>query len=223
MDNYKKGLGYNAVPPPHTGLFPPPKSDVSSTGLEELFNETKTKKSKDKSTEVEPESVRKGNEVYAVKASGCWVWRPKQKDKLKLKKLMEVYTKLSDRVLDLEKTKTAHAKKIANLKKKVKKFERNRRVHQTFYVSNLKKCYANEPLVMPLEGVHVDDRLQFVEEPVEIMEREIKQLKRSRIPLVKVHWNSRRGHEFTWERKDSFRKKYPHLFTNQASSSTTRS
>ncbi|GJV69998.1 putative reverse transcriptase domain-containing protein [Tanacetum coccineum] len=59
------------------------------------------------------------------------------------------------------------------------------RVHHTFHVSNLKKCYADEPLVMPLEGIHVDDKLQFVEEPVEIMEREIKRLKRSRIPLVK--------------------------------------
>ncbi|GKE51500.1 hypothetical protein Tco_1486656 [Tanacetum coccineum] len=67
------------------------------------------------------------------------------------------------------------------------------RVHHTFHVSNLKKCYADEPLVMPLEGIHVDDKLQFVEEPVEIMEREIKRLKQSRIPLVKVRWNSKRG------------------------------
>nr|GEY12513.1 reverse transcriptase domain-containing protein [Tanacetum cinerariifolium] len=74
---------------------------------------------------------------------------------------------------------------------------------------------------MPLEGVHIDDMLQFVEEPVEIMEREIKRLKRSQIPLVKVHWNSRRGPEFTWEREDSFKQKYPHLFTNRTSSSTT--
>ncbi|GJX84702.1 hypothetical protein Tco_0335476 [Tanacetum coccineum] len=85
------------------------------------------------------------------------------------------------------------------------------------------KCYADEPLVMPLEGIHVDDKLQFVEEPVEIMEREIKRLKRSRIPLVKVRWNSRWGPEFTWEREDSFKQKYPQLFTNRASSSTTRS
>ncbi|GJS56542.1 putative reverse transcriptase domain-containing protein [Tanacetum coccineum] len=60
------------------------------------------------------------------------------------------------------------------------------RVHHTFHVSNLKKCYADEPLAMPLEGIHVDDKLQFVEEPIEIMEREIKRLKRSRLPLVKV-------------------------------------
>nr|GFB33480.1 reverse transcriptase domain-containing protein [Tanacetum cinerariifolium] len=58
-------------------------------------------------------------------------------------------------------------------------------------------------------------------EPVEIMEREIKRLKRSRIPLVKVRWNFRRGLEFTWEHEDSFRKKYPHLFTNRVTSSTT--
>ncbi|GKC44410.1 putative reverse transcriptase domain-containing protein, partial [Tanacetum coccineum] len=70
-------------------------------------------------------------------------------------------------------------------------------VHHTFHVSNLKKCYADEPLVMPLEGIYVDDKLQFVEEPVEIMEREIKRLKRGRIPLVKVRWNSRRGPKFT--------------------------
>ncbi|GJS10408.1 hypothetical protein Tco_0367204 [Tanacetum coccineum] len=96
------------------------------------------------------------------------------------------------------------------------------RVHHTFHVSNLKKCYADEPIVMPLEGIHVDDKLQFVEEPVEIMEREIKRLKQSRIPLVKVRWNFRRGLEFTWEREDSFKQKYPQLFTNWASSSTTR-
>nr|GEV75563.1 putative reverse transcriptase domain-containing protein [Tanacetum cinerariifolium] len=96
------------------------------------------------------------------------------------------------------------------------------RVHHTFHVSNLKKCYTDEPLVMPLEGIYVDNRLQFVEEPVEIMEREIKRLKRSWILLVKVRWNSRRGPEFTWEREDSFRKKYPHLFINRASSSTAR-
>ncbi|GJZ43067.1 putative reverse transcriptase domain-containing protein [Tanacetum coccineum] len=97
------------------------------------------------------------------------------------------------------------------------------RVHHTFHVSNLKKCYADEPLVMPLEGIHVDDKLHFVEEPVEIMEREVKRLKRSRIPLVKVRWNFRRGPKFTWKRKDSFKQKYPQLFTNQASSPTTRS
>nr|GEX88762.1 reverse transcriptase domain-containing protein [Tanacetum cinerariifolium] len=73
------------------------------------------------------------------------------------------------------------------------------RVHHTFHVSNLKKCYSVEPLVMPLEGIHIDDTLQFMEEPVEIMKQEIKRLKRSRISLVKVRWNSRQGPEFIWE------------------------
>nr|GEZ42055.1 putative reverse transcriptase domain-containing protein [Tanacetum cinerariifolium] len=97
------------------------------------------------------------------------------------------------------------------------------RVHHTFHVSNVKKCYSDESLVMSLEGVHINGTMQFVEEPVEIMEQKDKRLKRSRIPLVKVRWNSRRGPEFTWEREDSFKKKYPHLFTNRTSSSIARS
>ncbi|GKG07528.1 hypothetical protein Tco_0330497 [Tanacetum coccineum] len=72
-----------------------------------------------------------------------------------------------------------------------------KRVHNTFHVSNLKKCYSGEPLALPLEGLHVDDKLRFVEKPVETMDREVKRLKKSRIPIVKVRWNSRRGLEFT--------------------------
>ncbi|GJX00257.1 putative reverse transcriptase domain-containing protein [Tanacetum coccineum] len=94
------------------------------------------------------------------------------------------------------------------------------RVHNTFHVSNLKKCYSDEPLVVPLEGLHIDDKLHFVEEPVEIMDREVKQLKQSRIPIVKVRRNSRRGPEFTWEHKYQFQKKYPHLFTKPVPSSS---
>ncbi|GJU26453.1 hypothetical protein Tco_1165074 [Tanacetum coccineum] len=96
-------------------------------------------------------------------------------------------------------------------------------VHNIFHVSNLKKCHANEPLAVPLDGLHFDDKLQFVEELVEIMDCEVKRLKRSSIPLVKVQWNSRRGPEFTWEREDQFRKKYPHLFTRTAPSSSATS
>ncbi|GJU54384.1 putative reverse transcriptase domain-containing protein [Tanacetum coccineum] len=71
-----------------------------------------------------------------------------------------------------------------------------------------------------LDGLHFDDKLQFVEEPVEIMDRDVKQLNRSRIPLVKVRWNSKRGPEFTWECEDQFKKKYPHLFTKTVQSSS---
>ncbi|GJS04232.1 hypothetical protein Tco_0320740 [Tanacetum coccineum] len=94
------------------------------------------------------------------------------------------------------------------------------RVHNTFHVSNLKKCHADEPLAVPLDGLNLDDKLHFVEEPVEIVDREVKRLKRSRIPLVKVRWNSKRGPEFTWEREDQFKKKYPHLFTKTTPSSS---
>ncbi|GJW53307.1 hypothetical protein Tco_0097392 [Tanacetum coccineum] len=97
------------------------------------------------------------------------------------------------------------------------------RVHNTFHVSNLKKCHADEPLAVPLDGLHLDDKLHFVEEPLEIVGREVKRLKRSRIPLVKVRWNSKRGPEFTWEREDQFKKKYPHLFTKTAPSSSAAS
>ncbi|GKE66001.1 hypothetical protein Tco_1520162, partial [Tanacetum coccineum] len=60
-------------------------------------------------------------------------------------------------------------------------------------------------------------------EPVEIVDREVKRLKRSRIPLVKVRWNSKRRIEFTWEREDQFRKKYPHHFANTVPSSSAES
>ncbi|GJU20678.1 putative reverse transcriptase domain-containing protein [Tanacetum coccineum] len=97
------------------------------------------------------------------------------------------------------------------------------RVHNTFHVSNLKKCLSDESLVIPLEELRVDDKLHFVEEPVEIMDREIKQLKRSHIPIIKVRWNSKRGPEFTWEREDQFKQKHPHLFTKTAPSSSAAS
>ncbi|GKG01196.1 putative reverse transcriptase domain-containing protein, partial [Tanacetum coccineum] len=92
------------------------------------------------------------------------------------------------------------------------------RVHNTFHVSNLKKYHADEPLAVPLDGLNLDDKLHLVEEPVEIVGREVKWLKRSQIPLVKVRWNSKRGLEFTWEREDQFKKKYPHLFSKTTSS-----
>ena len=85
-------------------------------------------------------------------------------------------------------------------------------VHDTFHVSNLKKCLADPTLQVPLDEICVDEKLNFVEEPVEILEREVKKLKRSRIAIVKVRWNSKRGPEFTWEREDQMRLKYPHLF-----------
>ncbi|GJW64123.1 hypothetical protein Tco_0116007 [Tanacetum coccineum] len=93
------------------------------------------------------------------------------------------------------------------------------RVHSTFYVSNLKKCFVDEPLAIPLNEIQIDDKNNFIEEPVDIMDREVKCLKQSRIPIVKIRWNLRRGPEFTWERVDQMKKKYPHLFVNPSSTS----
>ncbi|GJS22736.1 putative reverse transcriptase domain-containing protein [Tanacetum coccineum] len=97
------------------------------------------------------------------------------------------------------------------------------RVHSTIHVSNLKKCLSDEPLAIPLDEIHIDDKLHFVEEPVEIMDCEVKRLKQIRIPIIKVQWNPRRGPEFTWEREDQFQKKYPHLFTKSSPSTSAAS
>ncbi|GJY29532.1 hypothetical protein Tco_0405299 [Tanacetum coccineum] len=90
-------------------------------------------------------------------------------------------------------------------------------VHDTFHVSNLKKCLADPTLQVPLDEIRVDDKLNFVKEPVEIMEREFKKLKWSRIAIIKIWWNSKRGPEFTCERKDQMKLKYPHLFSANSS------
>nr|GEY46142.1 putative reverse transcriptase domain-containing protein [Tanacetum cinerariifolium] len=90
-------------------------------------------------------------------------------------------------------------------------------VHDTFYVSNLKKCLADPTLQVPLDEIRVDAKLNFVEEPMEILEREFKKLKRSRIAIVKVRWNSKRGPEFTWEREDQMKLKCLYLFSDVSS------
>ncbi|GKA18679.1 putative reverse transcriptase domain-containing protein [Tanacetum coccineum] len=92
-------------------------------------------------------------------------------------------------------------------------------VHNTFHVSNLKKCLSDRSLVIPMKELRLDDKLNFVEEPVEIMDRKVKQLRQSHIPIVKIRWNSKRGPEFTREREDEIRTNYPHLFSNITSKS----
>ncbi|GKD29093.1 hypothetical protein Tco_1239871 [Tanacetum coccineum] len=85
-------------------------------------------------------------------------------------------------------------------------------VHDTFHVSNLNKCLADPTLQVPLDEIQVDAKLNFMEEPMEILEREL-----SRIAIVKVRWNSKRGPEFTWEREDQMRVKYLQLFSSSTS------
>ncbi|GJR35651.1 hypothetical protein Tco_1211335 [Tanacetum coccineum] len=88
-------------------------------------------------------------------------------------------------------------------------------VHDTFYVLNLKKCLADANLHVPLDEIKIDKTLRFVKEPIEIMDREVRSLKRSKISLVKVRWNSKCGPEFTWEREDHMKSKYPQLFVDR--------
>ncbi|GJV42336.1 hypothetical protein Tco_1420776 [Tanacetum coccineum] len=66
-------------------------------------------------------------------------------------------------------------------------------IHSTFHVSNLKKCLAEGDVVVSMDKIQLDDKLHMIEEPVEVVDREVKRLKLSRIPIVKVHWNSQRG------------------------------
>ncbi|GJX36415.1 putative reverse transcriptase domain-containing protein [Tanacetum coccineum] len=82
-------------------------------------------------------------------------------------------------------------------------------VHDTFHVSNLKKCLADANLHVPLDEIKIDKTLCFVEEPIKIMDREVRSLKRSKISLMKIRWNSKCGLEFTWEREDHMKSKYP--------------
>ncbi|GJV98786.1 putative reverse transcriptase domain-containing protein [Tanacetum coccineum] len=77
-------------------------------------------------------------------------------------------------------------------------------IHDTFHVSNLKKCLVESDVQVPLEEIEIDENLRFVEEPIEIVERDVKKLKRRIILLVKVSWNSQQGPKFTWEREDRF-------------------
>ena len=85
-------------------------------------------------------------------------------------------------------------------------------VHPTFHVSNLRKRLGDRDLIVPLDDLQVNETLHFVEKHVEIMDRQTKQLRRSRIPIVKVRWEGKRGAEFTWELESDMKAKYPQLF-----------
>ncbi|KAI3814006.1 hypothetical protein L1987_18745 [Smallanthus sonchifolius] len=90
-------------------------------------------------------------------------------------------------------------------------------VHDTFHVSNLKKCLSNDTLIIPPDEIHIDDKLHFIEEHMEVTDWKVQRTRRSLVKLVKVRWNSKRGPEYTWEREDKMKSKYPSLFTNTPS------
>nr|GEW93345.1 putative reverse transcriptase domain-containing protein [Tanacetum cinerariifolium] len=90
-----------------------------------------------------------------------------------------------------------------------------KRIHSTFHVLNLKRCLAEGDVVVLMDEIQLDDKLYMIEEPVEVVDRKVKRLKQSQMPIVKVRWNSQRGPEFIWEREDQIKKKYSHLFTSK--------
>ena len=86
------------------------------------------------------------------------------------------------------------------------------RIHNTFHVSQLRKCIMDQEAVVSLDDIQVDERLNYVERPVAILERKKKILRNKEIPLVKVQWEHRRGSEWTWEPEAEMREHYPTLF-----------
>nr|GEZ12810.1 putative reverse transcriptase domain-containing protein [Tanacetum cinerariifolium] len=106
--------------------------------------------------------------------------------------------------------------KVGTVAYRLELLEQLNRVHNTFHVSNLKKFLSDETLAIPLDEIQIDDKFHIIEEPVEIMDREVKHLKQSRILIVKLRWNSRRCPEFSWECEYQMKKKYPHLFVSSA-------
>nr|GEY67357.1 putative reverse transcriptase domain-containing protein [Tanacetum cinerariifolium] len=93
--------------------------------------------------------------------------------------------------------------------------EELKRIHSTFHVSNLKNCLAKGDVAVQMDEIQLDDKLHIIEEPVKLVDRDVKRLRQSWIPIVKVRWNSQRGPEYTWKCEDQIKKKYPHLFTSK--------
>nr|GEV48689.1 putative reverse transcriptase domain-containing protein [Tanacetum cinerariifolium] len=128
----------------------------------------------------------------------------------------EIVQEMTEKIIQIkERLKTAMSRQKSYVDKRRKPLE--------FKVGDrvlLKKCLAEPDVQVPLDEIEIDENLHFVEEPIQIVERDVKKLKRRRIPLVKVRWNSRKGAEYTWEREDQFRKKYLLLFTEPVPSSS---
>ncbi|GJY41569.1 putative reverse transcriptase domain-containing protein [Tanacetum coccineum] len=177
--------------------------------------------------------------LYGRKCRSLMIWTEVGESQLIRPELVQETTEKIFQTKERLKTAKSHQKSYADKRRKPLEFKVGDRVllkvspwkgvklpqelswvHDMFHVSNLKKCLAEPDVQVPLDEIEIDENLRFVEEPIKIVERDVKKLKRRRIPLVKVRWNSRQGAEYTWEREDQFQKKYPHLFSEPVPSSS---
>ena len=85
-------------------------------------------------------------------------------------------------------------------------------IHNTFHVSQLRKCIVDDTAVVPLEDIQINERLNYVEKPIAILERKVKKLRNKEVSTVKVQWKHRKGSEWTWEPEVEMREHYPELF-----------
>nr|GEV19368.1 putative reverse transcriptase domain-containing protein [Tanacetum cinerariifolium] len=157
--------------------------------------------------------------LYGKKCRSPIMWAEVGEGHLIGPELVKKTTKKISQIKDRLKTARDCKKSYANMRRKPLEFtvgdyvllkvldfpEELDGVHDTLHVSNLKKCFADPTLQVPLDEIRVDDKLNFVEEPIEIMEREFKQLNQSRIAIVKVRWNWKCRPEYTWERDDQMK------------------
>nr|GEX19919.1 putative reverse transcriptase domain-containing protein [Tanacetum cinerariifolium] len=166
--------------------------------------------------------------LYEQKCRSLVIWTEVEESQLIGPETVQETTEKIIQIKERLKTARSHQKSYADKRRKHLEFKVGDRVllkelrcvHDMFHVSNLKKFLAEPDVQVPLDEIEIDENLHFVEEPIEIVERDVKKLKQRRIPLVKVLWNSRQGVEYTWEREVQFRKKYPHLFTEPVPSSS---
>nr|GEV70562.1 putative reverse transcriptase domain-containing protein [Tanacetum cinerariifolium] len=155
--------------------------------------------------------------LYGQKCRSPVIWAEVGESQVIGPEIMQETIEKMIRIKERLKTARSRQKSYANKRHKPLEFKVKDRV--LLKVSSWKgvNCLAESDIQVPLEEIEIDENIRFVEEPIEIVARDLKKLKRRRIPLVKVRWNSRQGAEYTWERDDQFKTKYPYIFATTSS------
>nr|GEV13780.1 putative reverse transcriptase domain-containing protein [Tanacetum cinerariifolium] len=162
--------------------------------------------------------------LYERKCRSPVIWTEVGESQLIGPEFVQETTKKIIQIKERLKTARIRQKSYADKRRKPLEFKVRdecylRYLHGREWYDLVRKESWHHDVQVPLDEIEIDENLHFFKEPIEIVERDVKKLKRKRIPLVKVHWNSWQGAEYTWEREDQFRKKYPHLFTEPVPSS----